>query len=106
MLVLKRPESVGRTYNLARRGNPSWNEFVAALSRELGVTAPARHIPYPAAYAAAWLSELASQITGKPPRLTRYAVRLVGRRYDYQTGPLRTQLGFSPVRDLLEGRGG
>lgn len=103
VLALKKPESIGKTYNLARRGNPSWNEFVAALARELGIGNPVKHVPYQAAYAAAWLMEQAAKLTGKPPRLTRYAVRLIGRRYDYRTGPLEEQLGFRPERSVLPG---
>jgi nucleoside-diphosphate-sugar epimerase len=47
--------------------------------------------------------ELMSRITGKPPRLSRYAVRLVGRQYDYVIEKAKNELGFNPSVDLLEG---
>jgi hypothetical protein len=47
--------------------------------------------------------ELVSAVTGKPPRLTRFAVRNVGRQYHYLTDRMRSELGFAPKIDTLEG---
>ncbi len=47
--------------------------------------------------------ELISKITGKPPRLSRYAVRLVGRQYDYAIDKARNELGFYSSVELLDG---
>lgn len=102
-LVLDRPESVGRTYNLNHPNNPDWNQFVATTAAALGVSVPHRHIPFHLALALAGLMELASRLTGKPPRVTRYGVRNVGRPYYYSTTRMQHELGFHPKIDLLTG---
>ena len=102
-LVLHEPMTIGRTYNLTNPDNPTWKDMLHEAARILGVEPPRRHIPYPAAYAIATLMEMLSRVTNKPPRLTRYAVRNVGRPYHYVTDRMRDELGFSPQIDLLEG---
>lgn len=95
--------AVGRTYNLNHPQNPTWNEFVEAVAGELGVPPPRRHLPYTVALAAAAALELAARLRGGEPRLTRYAVRVVGRAYDYRVDRARDELGFAPRVDLREG---
>lgn len=101
--VLEDPRAVGRTYNLNHPANPTWNEFVAFLAEKLGVPPPAGHVPYPLALATAAGMELAAWLSGREPRLTRYAVRVVGRAYDYRVDRARTELGFAPRVDLEQG---
>jgi nucleoside-diphosphate-sugar epimerase len=101
--VLADPRTIGRCYNLDHPGNPSWREFVEALAAELGSAPPRGHLPFPIALAAAGLMEWASRWTGRPPRLTRYAVRVVGRAYDYRVERAQRELGFAPRIGLLEG---
>ncbi len=102
-VVLKNPESIGQTYNLANKENPTWNEFLKVVAEELGIPPTNKYIPYKLAYAAATLMELISKITGKPPRLSRYAVRLVGRQYFYVIDKAEKELGFTPSIDLFDG---
>jgi 2-alkyl-3-oxoalkanoate reductase len=99
-LLLKTPGSSGRVYNLTNRGNPTWKEFLGIVAGALGVPAPAKHLPYPVAYAVAGLMELISAFTGKQPLLTRYSVRVVGRKYFYITDRAKDELGFVPGTDL------
>jgi nucleoside-diphosphate-sugar epimerase len=40
---------------------------------------------------------------GREPRLTRYAVRVIGRPYDYAVDRARVELGFEPRIDLAAG---
>jgi nucleoside-diphosphate-sugar epimerase len=100
--VLREPRAVGRAYNLNHPANPTWNELVAAVAEALGVAAPARHVPYPAALALAGALEAAAKLRGREPRLTRYAVRVVGRQYRYLVDRARAELGFVAGRGLLE----
>jgi nucleoside-diphosphate-sugar epimerase len=101
--VVKEQRSFGRAYNLNHPGNPSWAEFVAAVAGMIGVPPPRRHLPYAVAWGFAALMELAARFSGKPPRLTRYAVRVVGRPYEYSVDRARNELGFEPKIDLLSG---
>jgi nucleoside-diphosphate-sugar epimerase len=101
--VLEDPRAVGRTYNLNHPGNPSWEEFVAFLAEMLDVPPPRGHVPYLLALATAAGMELAARLRGREPRLTRYAVRVVGRAYDYRVDRARNELGFAPRVDLRQG---
>ncbi len=101
--VLADPRAGGRTYNLNHPGNPSWNEFVVFLAGGLGVPPPRGHVPYPLALLAATALEGWGRLRGREPRLTRYAVRVVGRPYDYRVDRARTELGFEPRVELREG---
>jgi nucleoside-diphosphate-sugar epimerase len=101
--VLEEPRTIGRTYNITNEGNPSWNEIVNALSAELGIPAPTKHISYKLAYALAGIMEFVSRLTGRPPRLSRYAVRVVGRPYHYLIDAAKKELGFMPPTGLIAG---
>ncbi|MFO8111442.1 MAG: NAD-dependent epimerase/dehydratase family protein [Desulfosalsimonadaceae bacterium] len=102
-LVLNRRDAIGRTYNLNHPNNPDWNQFIAAIAAALGVSAPDRHIPYGPAMVLAALLELASRFTGKPPLVSRYGVRNVGRPYDYSTRRMTREMGFDPKIGLIDG---
>lgn len=102
-LSLLRPESAGQAYNIANENNPSWNEFLKAVSRELDISYKERYISYKLAYRVAALMEFFSLFSPRPPRLSRYAVRLVGRQYSYSIEKARKELGFEPSVGLIEG---
>jgi nucleoside-diphosphate-sugar epimerase len=102
-LSLLRPESVRQTYNIANGKNPSWNHFLEEICGDLDIPHTARYLSYTAAYRLAGLSEFLSIFSNKPPRLSRYAVRLVGRPYNYSVQKAREELGFEPSVDLIEG---
>jgi nucleoside-diphosphate-sugar epimerase len=101
--VLADPKAVGAVYNVNHPGNPTWSEFVADLSALLGIPAPRRRVPYRAALLWAGALELTGRLRGREPRLTRYAVRVIGRRTDYRTERAREDLGFVPRIDLRQG---
>ncbi|MBI5503271.1 MAG: NAD-dependent epimerase/dehydratase family protein [Deltaproteobacteria bacterium] len=105
-LLLARPESIGRTYNLASPGNPTWKEFLREVARLAGVAPPSGRLPYTVAYGLAGCMEAVASLRGSEPRLTRYAVRVVGRQYRYATERARRELGFEPRVDLFTGVAG
>jgi len=102
-LSILRPESIGQTYNIANVKNPSWNRFLREISAELELPYNNRHISYKLAYRVAGLMEFFSVFSNRPPRLSRYAVRMVGRQYNYSIEKARKELGFEPSINLIEG---
>jgi len=102
-LSLLRPESIGQTYNIANVKNPSWNRFLREISAELELPYNNKHISYKMAYRVAGLMEFFSVFSNKPPRLSRYTVRLVGKQYNYSIEKASKELGFEPSIKLLEG---
>jgi nucleoside-diphosphate-sugar epimerase len=103
LAVLARPESIGRAYNLNNPDNGSWRELLEFVAAQLDLPPARRHIPYPLALALAGILEAAARASGKPPRLTRYAVRVVGREYDYRVERIARELGFRPQVTLHRG---
>lgn len=101
--TLVTPRSIGGVYNVTHPRNPTWNELLAAVAAAIGMAPPRRHLPYPAALAVAALLEGTAALTGRTPRLTRYAVRVIGRQYCYLTDRAAADLGFAPRVDLLTG---
>ena len=94
--TLASPVSIGRVYNVNHPHNPTWSELVALAAAAIGAPAPAGRLPYPVAFVAATLMELAAAFTKRPPRLTRYSVRVIGRQYRYAVDRAREELAFTP----------
>ena len=102
-LVLQKEAAIGKIYNLTNPENPTWREMLAGIAGALGLEPPAKHLPYRAALVIAGVMEAVSKLTGRPPRLTRYAVRVIGREYLYDTTRMQEELGFTPRIELMEG---
>lgn len=100
--VLREPSARGQAYNLNHPDNPTWREMLEIVGDELGLPAPTGALPYPVAFALAAMMELRSRFTGTAPPLTRYAVRVIGRRYRYPIDRAQA-LGFSPKISLEDG---
>ncbi len=93
---------IGSTYNLNHPSNPSWKDFVGAVAETLGVPTPTQRLPYGLAWMVAGCMELWARISNRPPRLTRYAVKVIGRQYHYDTSRAEA-LGFEPRVELVGG---
>ncbi len=100
--LLADPRAVGGVYNLNNPDNPTWSELVVLVARTIGVAPPRRHVPYGVALGLAALTEAFAYFRGRQPRLTRYAVRVIGRPYDYVTQRARDELGFVPRVDMRD----
>jgi nucleoside-diphosphate-sugar epimerase len=100
--VLADRRALGRTYNVAQPANHSWSEFLELFARELGVPPPSGRLPYGAALVLAGVLEALARVRGGEPRLTRYAVRVIGRPYLYPAERVKRELGFEPRRDLAD----
>lgn len=102
--VVSNPKSIGSIYNVNHPANVTWGEFVVQCAAALGVPSPKGRLPYPVALAAAALLEAAASLMGSEPRLTRYSVRVIGRRYDYVVDRVRDEIGFAPAIALSGSR--
>ena len=102
-LLLKDERSIGQVYNLTNPYNPSWKEFLSIVAFEVGVPVPRKHVPYGLAMVLAGLMEFLASLTGKEAKLTRYAVRVIGRQYYYVTDKALRELGFRPRINLGDG---
>ncbi len=100
--ALQDPRAVGRTCNLNNPDNPTWQELLETVAVALDVQPPRQRLPYPVALGVAGAMELAAKLTGMPPRLTRYSVRVIGRQYRYPVGAAQ-ELGFAPTVSVEDG---
>jgi NAD+-dependent farnesol dehydrogenase len=90
----------GAEYPLGGANAPQMHLF--EVVRDLTGTALPRRIPYPAAFAVAFVEELRTRATGQPPRLTRGTVRIF--RHDWPLNSTRSEAELSyRVRPLSEG---
>jgi nucleoside-diphosphate-sugar epimerase len=97
------PRAIGGVYNVAHPNNPSWSELLGIVASSIGARPPRGRLAYPLAYVAAALIEAVAALRGREPRLTRYAVRVIGRQYLYCVDRARDELGFVPQIDLETG---
>ncbi len=102
-LSILRPESIGQTYNIANEKNPSWNVLLKTLCAKLDIPHNKKYISYKMAFRIAVLMEFLSIFSNRPPRLSRYEVRLSGRQYNYSIEKAQKELGFEPSKNLPEG---
>ena len=100
--MLVEPGAAGGTFNLTDPATCTWSELLEAVSAEAGAPCPRGHIPYRAALIVAGAMEAAARVTRKQPRLTRYAVRVVGRQYHYDTSRAQ-RIGFEPSVEVRDG---
>ena len=101
-LALSEAKTIGGTYNISAPNDCTWSELVALVSDELGQARPKGRLPYGAAWLVAGAMETLAKVTRKPPRLTRYAVRVIGRQYHYPASRAKL-VGFVPQVDIRAG---
>lgn len=90
------------TFNLTDPSSPTLAELLEIVAGELGVPTPNRHIGFRVARLLAGAMEATSALTRKPPRLTRYAVSVVGRQYHYDISRA-LRAGFEPTCTVGDG---
>jgi nucleoside-diphosphate-sugar epimerase len=97
------PASPPGTYNVA----DDTAVLLSAVLREFldrrGVRARLVRIPYRAAFAVAGSLERAARVTGRRPRLTRYAVSQIGMERTLDITAARDRLGYRPAPTSLTG---
>ncbi len=102
-LAVEHHAAAGKTYVIADDERPTWRDFIALLCDLLGRPRLRRSIPLGPALVAATASEAWSVLTGRPPLLTRYRVRVAGLDCWFSSRRARDELGYAPLVGLEEG---
>lgn len=97
------PAAAGRLYDVASAERVTQREFIAAMSRVLGLAPPPRGVRRAVAMAGAWLAEQAAGLLGAEPRVSRALVQLMSTDQVIDAGPMRRELGWRPVVSFAEG---
>jgi nucleoside-diphosphate-sugar epimerase len=102
LVATKRDPSVGRAY-LISDGNPvTWKEFFGCYARMAGKS-KIKSVPEGLAWAIALGMELTSKFSGKPPKISREAVRYLTRQSRFSIEKAERELGYHPRFSLEEG---
>src|SRR4051812_23738562 len=104
ILAASDPDSSGESYNVTNQGRITQAEFLNLFAEACGAPPVVRHVPYRAAFAAAFLLETYGRTTrqARPPLISRYATWLMGRYLDYSSEKARTRLGWAPALSYRE----
>lgn len=100
-----RREAAGNAFNIVGDEQVSWREFFTELASQIGARPPTQTISRPAALAVATMMEWVWRAAGasEPPLLTRFAVRLMGNRVQYNIEKADRILGLRPRVKAREG---
>jgi nucleoside-diphosphate-sugar epimerase len=99
------PDAANQAYNIASSGEITQRDLLNVLTDELGLQRIKKRVSFPLAFWAGFFSEAWGRFwkREKPPRLTRYAVALLGRSTRFSTEKARSQLSWSPQVEIREG---
>lgn len=102
LAATKNDTSVGQAY-LISDGNPvMWKEFFGCYARMAGKP-NLRSVPEGIAKAIALGMEITSKFTGKPPKISREAIRYLTRQSRFSIEKAKRELGYQPRFSLEEG---
>ncbi len=94
----------GRTYFLANDKPASWTEFAETAARIMGRPLRVVSVPWPAAYAAGYISELSCRLRKRPGIISREKLAEARCRYWVcDTSRAREDIGFTARKSLAEG---
>jgi nucleoside-diphosphate-sugar epimerase len=102
LVATKRDPSVGQAYLISDGNVVMWKDFFGYYAQMAGKP-NIRSVPEGLARAIALGMEIASRFTGKPPKITREAVRYLTRQARFSIEKTRRELGYQPRFSLEEG---
>jgi nucleoside-diphosphate-sugar epimerase len=97
------PQAPAGAYNVADDAPVLLSEVLAEFLERRGVAARLVDLPYRTAYALAGGLETAARVTGRRPRITRYAVSQLGLERTFDLTAARTHLNYRPTPTSLVG---
>jgi len=98
----KRDQSVGQVYLITDGTALTWKEFFSYYAQMAGKP-NLRSVPIWLAKAIGFGTEITSKLTGRPPKITREAVRYLTRQARFSIEKARQELGYQPRVSLEEG---
>jgi nucleoside-diphosphate-sugar epimerase len=102
LAATKRDPSVGQVYLISDGVAVMWKEFFGCYAQMAGKP-KIRSVPEGLGRAVALGMEIASRLTGKPPKITREAVNYLTRQARFSIEKARRELGYQPRFSLEEG---
>lgn len=102
ILAAQSRDAIGEAYQVTDGHPITWKEFFgyyAEMAGRKGIPS----IPARLASVIGWAAEKASLVSGKPPRITREAIRFLKRRSRFSIEKARRELRFEPRVSLTEG---
>ncbi|MDI6762572.1 MAG: NAD-dependent epimerase/dehydratase family protein [Thermodesulfobacteriota bacterium] len=102
LVATKRDPSVGQAYLVSDGNVVMWKEFFGYYAQMAGKP-NIRSVPEGLARVIALSMEIASRITGRPPKITREAVRYLTRQARFSIEKARRELGYQPRFSLEDG---
>jgi nucleoside-diphosphate-sugar epimerase len=105
MVISEHPAAVGQGFLVHDGISDTFENFSAKVAAAVGAPTASRHIPYGAAYAASWVSELLWKLLRKRsrPLLTTYSVKNLGSRLEFSIVKAERVLGWRPAISYEEG---
>jgi nucleoside-diphosphate-sugar epimerase len=105
ILAANHPGARGRVYNLSSKGEMTQQAFLDHLTGALGLPPIKRHCPYGVSFWGGFAAECVGRAIRlrRPPHFTRYAVALIGRPTRFSIERARTELGWSPRVNVIDG---
>jgi nucleoside-diphosphate-sugar epimerase len=102
LAATKRDQSVGQVYLVTDGNAVLWKEFFGCYAQMAGKP-KMRSVPEWLGKAIALSMEVSSKLNGKPPKITREAVRFLTRRARFKIEKAKRELGYQPRFSLEEG---
>ena len=105
LLAAGEPPAVGEAYNLTDGTETSLRAFVECLCDHLGIPAPAKHVPPPVGWLAAYAAEGLARVrrATEAPRLSRGRMRFLYYNQHYSGEKAERELGYRPRYTYREG---
>jgi nucleoside-diphosphate-sugar epimerase len=105
LLALDAEDAIGQAYNIGNDEPLTQLEYRSAIAQEIGVAPPHSHVPYSPLYAAAYVFERISTLSGYriPSVVTRHGVKILGGDNRISIDKARRDLGYVPQVSVREG---
>jgi nucleoside-diphosphate-sugar epimerase len=104
LLALDSEQAVGQVYNISNDQPLTQKQYLSAIAQEVDVAPPRIHLPYYLMYAAAYIAERISTLSGYriPPVVTRHGIKILGEDGRLSIDKARRDLGYVPQVPIRE----